>query len=199
MKRWPLIPTLVVAAAVLTMIGLGIWQLRRSEWKQALIARFESNRSQPPVAWPVVPPADDSLLYRRAKGFCLQPVAWRAIAGRNLADEPGWSHIASCRTGGAEGPGMEVDIGWSRSGEAPAWRGGEVNGIIVPDSTHRIRLVAQAPAAGLQASRPPSPSETPNNHLAYALQWFFFAATAAVIYVLALRRRREEEPKASKA
>jgi surfeit locus 1 family protein len=29
----------------------------------------------------------------------------------------------------------------------------------------------------------------PNNHLAYAVQWFLFAAVASVIYVLALRWR----------
>ncbi len=29
----------------------------------------------------------------------------------------------------------------------------------------------------------------PNNHLAYAVQWFLFAAIAGAIYVLALRRR----------
>ena len=36
----------------------------------------------------------------------------------------------------------------------------------------------------------PDPSDLPNNHLAYAGQWFFFAITAFIIYVLALRRRR---------
>lgn len=193
MRRWPVIPTLIVAAAVATMIGLGIWQLRRSEWKQGLIAQYEENRARPPVAWPSVPPADDSLFYRRARGFCLQPVAWRAVAGRNLQHEAGWSHIASCRTGGAEGPGMEVDVGWSKASGSPAWKGGTVEGVIVPDSRHRIRLVADNRPAGLPPSRPPLPAETPNNHLLYALQWFFFAAAAAIIYILALRKRRARE------
>ena len=35
----------------------------------------------------------------------------------------------------------------------------------------------------------PDPRDLPNNHLAYAGQWFFFALTALVIYILALRRR----------
>ena len=38
--RLPFWPTLIVAAAVATMIGLGIWQLRRMDEKEALIARF---------------------------------------------------------------------------------------------------------------------------------------------------------------
>ena len=29
----------------------------------------------------------------------------------------------------------------------------------------------------------------PNNHLAYAVQWFLFALTALVIYAIALRKR----------
>jgi hypothetical protein len=120
-------------------------------------------------------------------------VGWRAVAGRNLRDEPGWSHIAACRTGGAEGPGMQVVVGWSKSSAAPAWRGGPVSGIIAPDRKHRIRLVADRAAPGLEPSRPPNPAETPNNHLLYAIQWFFFAAAAAVIYALALRRRRREK------
>ena len=36
-RRWPLIPTILVAAAVATMIGLGIWQLQRREEKLALL------------------------------------------------------------------------------------------------------------------------------------------------------------------
>ncbi len=40
---------------------------------------------------------------------------------------------------------------------------------------------------------PPDPNDLPNNHLAYAGQWFFFALTALVIYWLALRRRWREK------
>jgi surfeit locus 1 family protein len=79
-----------------------------------------------------------------------------------------------------------VDLGFSRDLAAPAWTGGEVTGVIAPGP----RLVADPPLAGLEAMTRPDPGELPNNHLAYAGQWFFFALTALVIYVLALRRRR---------
>jgi surfeit locus 1 family protein len=200
--RFPLVPTIVVAAAVATMIGLGIWQLRRADEKQALLARYHAAAGQAPVAWPSVPPADDALLYRRAAGFCGEVTGWRAIAGRNRRGESGWSHIAACRTGGLEGPGMQVDMGWSRDHHQPqGWSGGAVAGVIAPDRQHRIRLVSAAGAPGLEPSAAPNPDELPNNHLLYAAQWFFFALAAAVIYVLALRRRQaahvaDEEPKA---
>ncbi|HEY5723247.1 MAG TPA: SURF1 family cytochrome oxidase biogenesis protein [Allosphingosinicella sp.] len=189
--KLPFIPTAIVAAAVATMIGLGIWQLQRAEWKKGMIAQYQANASLPPVAWPAVPPADESLLYRRASGFCLEPTAWRAVAGRNRKDEPGWAHIAACRTG-AEGPGMQVDVGWSKSSDNPAWRGGAVSGLIVPDRKHMIRLVADEAAPGLEPSKRPSPADTPNNHMMYALQWFFFALAAAAIYVLALWSRQRK-------
>ncbi len=192
MMRLPFWPTLVVAAAVVVMVGLGLWQVRRIDEKEALIARFHQASRLPPVAWPATPPDDDSLLYRRADGFCLKVVEWRAVAGRNSAGETGWSHIAACQTGGLEGPGMQVDMGWSKSSKAPTgWNGGPVNGVIAPDSKHKIRLVSSRGAPGLAPSAAPNPEAMPNNHLLYAIQWFFFAAAAAVIYLLALRRRQK--------
>jgi surfeit locus 1 family protein len=192
-KRVPIVATAIVALAVAAMVVLGTWQLRRSAWKTALIATYEANRGKPPIAWPAMLPKDDSqLLYRRATGYCLQPVGWRETVGHNAKGEPGWSHIASCRTGGAEGPGMEVDIGWSVQTGTPKWKGGPVAGTVVPDRRHRIRLVADRPAPGLQASVPTSPQDVPNNHFAYAIQWFLFALTGAVIYLVALRRRQRE-------
>ena len=50
-------------------------------------------------------------------------------------------------------------------------------------------LVADPPLAGLDPNPGPDLSAVPNNHLAYAVQWFVFASLAALIYALALRRR----------
>ena len=192
--KFPVIPTIVVAAAMATMIGLGIWQLGRAGEKEALIASYRAAASRPPVAWPAGPGDRKSLLYRHATGFCLEVTGWRSIAGRNRQGQPGWSHIAACRTGGAEGPGMQVDMGWGRDHHAPqGWRGGAVSGVIAPDREHEIRLVSDAPARGLLPTAAPNPEDLPNNHLMYAWQWFFFALTAGVIYVLALRRRQAKD------
>jgi cytochrome oxidase assembly protein ShyY1 len=189
----PFLPTLLVGAAVITMAGLGAWQLQRMDEKEALIARYQQASTLPPIAWPSVPPKNDALLYRKAEGFCTEVVGWRAIAGRNVAGDSGWSHIAACRTGGLEGPGMQVDMGWSKSSADPAgWRGGEVGGVIAPDRDFEIRLISSRPAPGLQPSAPPAPELTPNNHLYYAIQWFFFAFAAALIYWLALRKRQQK-------
>jgi hypothetical protein len=110
-----------------------------------------------------------------------------------LKGEPGYLVIADCRTG-VEGPGMAVELGWSKNPNAgKTWRGGLVSGTIAPDSRSLMRLVAASPGPGLSASAPPSPDTIPNNHLSYAVQWFLFAGIAALIYVLALRQRWRKE------
>jgi len=190
MKRWPVIPTIIVGIAVASMIGLGIWQLQRAQWKAGLLDHYEIASRLPPIAWPITPAKAEDYYFRRASGFCLEVTGWRPTAGRNVEGESGWSFIASCRTG-AEGPGMLADMGWSKSNQAPTWRGGEVSGVIASDKGRLIRLVAATPAPGLEPSAPPSRETVSNNHLLYAIQWFFFAGAAAVIYLLALRRRRE--------
>jgi len=195
MMRLPFWPTLIVGAAIATMIGLGVWQLQRAEWKEGLIARYAAASQLPPRAWPNVPPEGESFLYRRATGFCTEVVGWRAVAGRSAAGAKGWSHIAACRTG-LEGPGMQVDMGFSNSSAQPAWRGGEVSGIVAPDRENRFRLISDRAAPGLVPSAPPDPAATPNNHRMYAGQWFFFALAAAVIYILALRRRQKDTAQA---
>jgi surfeit locus 1 family protein len=201
-RRLPLIPTLIVALAVAAMIALGLWQLRRAEWKEALIARYSVAARQPAVAFPLVP-IDDSLLFRRSSAFCLQPVDHVVESGRSRAGASGWRHLVSCRRG-AEGPGIMIDVGWSRDfATKPNWRGGQVAGIIGPRPDHRsliasltgnaappgILLVALSPAPGLAPSALPSPADVPNNHRGYAVQWFLFAAVAAIIYAIAVRRR----------
>ena len=188
MKKLPLIPTLLVAAAVAVMIWLGIWQLQRLSQKRDLLAVYAAAQGQPPVAWPAVPDPRNPPLFRRASAFCLDVAGWRAASGRNQRGDSGWVHIASCRTG-AEGPGFQAVMGWSEEPRNPDWKGGPVSGVIGSDREHVIRLVATDPAPGLQRARSPSLEDVPNNHLFYAIQWFFFAGAATVIYLLALHKR----------
>jgi len=112
-------------------------------------------------------------------------------SGSNREGKAGFAHIASCSTGGAEGPGAKVAIGWSERPESPKWAGGLVNGIVAPDNVQLIKLVVTDKVEGLDQLSLPSPQQIPNNHLLYAIQWFIFATAAAVIYVLALRKRMQ--------
>ena len=194
-RRLPIIPTIFVLTAVAVMIGLGVWQLQRARWKEGLLARYAEADRLPPISFPTVPTRNDRLpLFRHATGVCLRVAGQRALAGENRAGEPGYVHILDCVTG-AEGPGMSVEVGWSKDPNAKVnWRGGLVSGVIAPDRRSRLRLVAASAPPGLEPSAPPSINSIPNNHRSYALQWFAFAITALVIYGLALRKRLKEEP-----
>jgi cytochrome oxidase assembly protein ShyY1 len=192
-RKWPLIPTILVVAAVATMIALGVWQLERRQEKLALLERLAAAQHLPPIAWPTAPSTAPLPLYRAATGHCLSVIGFRTAAGQNREGDSGFLVIADCRQGG-EGPGMAVELGWSKNPNAGReYKGGLVSGIIAPDRVSRMRLVAAEPGPGLMASAPPSPDSIPNNHLSYAIQWFLFAGIAALIYVLALRNRSREK------
>ena len=211
MKRIPVVATIVVAAAIALMIALGFWQLQRRGEKEALLKQYAANITRPAIAFPSIP-VNDSLLFRRASGMCLEPVSWSERSGRNAAGGSGWRQIAQCRTG-AEGPGMAVQVGVARSaGGKPDWKGGEVHGYIThaPDDQPLIlslfgtarpkslMLVSDTTPPGLDANPGPDLSAVPNNHLAYAVQWFIFAAIAGIIYALAVYWRiRPARPRSS--
>ena len=197
MKRLPLLPTLIVGLSVAAMIALGLWQLlTRLPEKEAYLAQLAANPSRPPIAFPTVP--DDTLLFRRTRGYCAGPVTQRS-AGAGAA---GFRIIATCAATPAAPPVL-VQLGTTRDPAARAtFAGGIVRGYIshAPDarpllaglwdhSPRQLMLVADTPPPGLARNTPPDLSAVPNNHLAYGVQWFFFAAIASVIYVLALRRR----------
>jgi cytochrome oxidase assembly protein ShyY1 len=201
-RRVPVFATILVAIAVAAMVALGIWQLQRRQEKDALVARLAANRDLPPIAFPQIPIGDD-LLFRRAGAFCLQPTAWQSEGGHDATGKPGWRQIAQCRTG-AEGAGFAVQIGVAATPNAKAtWAGGAVQGYIARAPDHRpliaglfdkgvpktLMLVADPPLGRLAANPAADLSSVPNNHLAYAVQWFLFAGIAATIYALALRRR----------
>jgi len=196
-RKLPLVPTIIVAAAVAVMIGLGIWQLRRADEKSRLLRQYAAAEKLPPIAFPTLPLATDQLpLFRHATGVCLRPVGRRTVPGEGTSGEPGYVHIVDCMTG-AEGPGMSVAVGWSKNPKAKInWVGGPVSGIIAPDNETRMRLVAASSPPGLETVAPPSLSSIANNHRSYAIQWFLFAGIAALIYGLALRLRWKKEQKA---
>jgi surfeit locus 1 family protein len=192
-RRLPIIPTILVALAVITMIGLGCWQLERRKEKEALLATYAAAANQPPIGWPSVPPKEPLPLFRSATANCLSVTGFRTAAGQNLKGEPGFLIIADCRTG-AEGPGVAIELGWSKDPNAGrGFVGGLVSGVIAPDRISRMRLVAASPGPGLMTSAPPSPDIIPNNHFSYAIQWFLFAGIAVVIYTLALRWRGQKQ------
>ena len=196
MRPLPILATLVVAAAVAVMIGLGIWQLQRAAWKDSMLGELTAAQSLPPLdldqalAGDIVPP----IAFRRVRVTCAaSEVTAAARAGRSLRGATGYSYFIPCRPG-AEGLAgrLQINAGWSQAPNSLLRLNadGPVEGRIgTAEAEGPIILTADTAIGPLQPSSPPAVDDIPNNHLAYAFQWFFFAATAALIFFLALRRR----------
>lgn len=185
-RRIPILATLIVLIAVAIMIRLGFWQLDRRHQKAAMLARYTAAESlSSDVPWPSRAGAarQESSLYRHSSLRCGSVSGISSVSGHNDKAQAGFAHIADCVL--ADGTHAPVVLGWSAEPNPPAWPGGAATGWIAPGP----RLVAHPPLAGLQPNAKPDPRDIPNNHLAYAVQWFLFAAVALVIYALALRKR----------
>ena len=186
-RRIPVVTTLIVLAAVAAMVSLGVWQLHRRQWKEALIARYErAETMNSEVPWPTGAGEYESALYRRSSVNCAIVTGMAAKSGRSATGQPGWAHIAHCSL--PSGGDADVALGWSNDPTPASWRGGPVSGWVA-GSDKAVRLIASPPQAGLAQLAPPDPRNLPNNHFSYAVQWFLFALTALVIYALALRKR----------
>ena len=188
MRRIPILATLVVIAAVATMIALGVWQLQRLGQKEAMLARYARVQTMSSdVPWPRDAAAAEAALFRHARVICERVLAQGATAGRNLAGTTGWAQTARCALDG--GGEATIALGWTQAPVVQPWAGGEIEGVVAPGEDGSVRLIAGKPPTGLQPLARPDPRDVPNNHFAYAIQWFLFAGVAAVIYGIALRRK----------
>jgi surfeit locus 1 family protein len=199
MKRLPILPTLIVAAAVAVLIGLGVWQLERAEWKEGLLAQYAAAAALPALDL-------DPLLGRAERDF--PPLSFRRVlvtcrarniapdlrGGRSAGGQSGYSYFVPCRPGadGLAGK-LWVNAGWSAmpDNDRKLSLDGLTSGVLGMADRDRDPIILTSAAAlpPFQPSAPPSLQDISNNHRLYAFQWFFFAAAAAIIYVLALRRR----------
>jgi len=176
--------TIIVAAAVAAMVALGVWQLRRADWKADLVARYQTAQAlSAAVPWPRTETELERSLFRWSGFTCERVLNIRTTAATSAEGTKGVAQIARCAIAG--GGEAEVALGWSGPVATVQWQGGEVAGVIAPGGV----LHASQVTPGLERLAPPDPSDLPNNHLMYAGQWFFFALTALAIYVLALRSR----------
>lgn len=196
----PLFPTLLTILAVALMVGLGLWQLQRMRWKDALLAEMAAAASAPlRDLGDAAPRSADAFRLVRAVVRCrAQPPVERG--GRNRDGASGYATWLLCEAGGAP---LWLDIGWhprpgSPDAAAAARRLADgkpaaMTGVIAPTETReaRFRLVVRDGVAPLRASAPPDMAEIPNNHLAYAIQWFAFAAVAMAVWAVYLRRWRQ--------
>ncbi|MDT0575249.1 SURF1 family cytochrome oxidase biogenesis protein [Croceicoccus sp. F390] len=186
-RRLPILPTIIVLAAALIMVGLGIWQYQRAGEKTALIQYYKAAGDRvDAVAFPTTDAANEASLYRRSSFSCRTVLEMGAIGATAADGTRGWGQTANCRL--ADGSEAQVMLGWMSEPTLTNWQGGDVSGIVAP-AGRNVRLMSDPPQAGLRPLAAPDPRNLPNNHMTYMVQWFFFAATALIIYGLAVRAR----------
>lgn len=205
--------TLVTVPAVAVMVGLGVWQLHRLEWKEALVARVQERIHAPPVPLPAAVDDADALDLRpvTVAGVLLDSRSQK-VPARPRQGRAGYEIVTPVQRAG--GPPVLVNRGWvpldyhaAPGPDRPvAWRGvarvpGSSGWVHIPDLVALTGIAAALPVvvevtpgqepAGAPAGIEPR-AELPNNHAQYALTWFGLAATLVVIYVLSQRRRPRE-------
>lgn len=133
-------PTVFTVPAVLLMLGLGIWQLERLQWKEALIAERTERTSAAAIALPG--PATDvaDLEYYRVliTGEFLHDKEI-FLGARSLNGNAGYHVVTPFRL--ADGRVLFVDRGWiplSRKA-AETRQAGEVKGAVTLDAVIRLR------------------------------------------------------------
>ena len=201
-RRIPVIPTIITAAGVLILCGLGRWQLERREWKHDLIARLAAAPRLPevtPAEFRAAMMGDVSVQYRRARIDChagpKKPYDLRP--GSSASGDSGFFVVVSCRPN-SRPPDIVAVAGWTRRVDAKDQiinLDHSLAGVVIEnpygkaEGRPRFMLIPDTAIAPLQRPQQPSAEDLPDNHLAYAGQWFGLAIALAAIHGLWLRRR----------
>jgi len=171
-RRGLLGPAIAAAIAFAIMISLGVWQLQRLAWKEALIARIEARIHQPPAPlppqaqWKGLAPDDYEYRHVSAKGRYLpgEVLIFRssapAVADRTVG--PGYQVFAPFALAG--GGALLVNRGfaplaWKDKADirsAPPAGEVEISGLMRGPEDRNAFTPADEPAKGLFYTRDPA-------------------------------------------
>ncbi len=212
-----IVPLVFGIAGFAILVGLGLWQLQRLEWKRGVIATIEARLAEPPGAVPPAPTeaADE---YRRvaASGvigsgeihvYTATPsggVGYRVIApftledGRAILLDRGFAPIAEKDGARPTGPArVEGALLWPDDGsggppdlDRNVWIARDPAAMAATLGTEPVLLVVErsAPPDGLLPL--PVTVDIPNRHLEYVVTWFGLAAVWAGMTAYLLWRIR---------
>jgi surfeit locus 1 family protein len=210
--RFPIGLTLATVVAVAIMAGLGVWQLRRLDWKHEEVARIAALGHAAPE--PIGP-----MLARIAggKNADFTRVAADCAAGapapsvfRMTTDNGDWiaRALAACRLAGPAYDGVVIDRGFLTSSRGST----AMPATALPPPVHVVGVLfamPRPPAVGLarpapvvlsvERETPPPPGVEPAPYAAatdnlryvgaYAPTWFGLAGALACVYAAMLWRR----------
>lgn len=222
MRRY-LFPVLIGVLGCAILVSLGLWQLKRMDWKQGMLAQIQSRIESAPIALP--PAYEPQMKY--------QPVR---LSGTTTGDEidvlsgtretgGGYQVISGFITD--DGRRILLDRGFvdqdhkhdprpptrlevagnlhwpeEKSSATPApnleqniWFARDVPAMAAQLGTEPVLVVAAAVAGDPQGVRPipVAIQGIPNNHLSYAVQWFMIALAWAGMTVALIWRIRQRQ------
>lgn len=205
----------LIGAGVL--VSLGVWQLQRLAWKEAILAEIDARIAAAPVALPAVPDAQaDRYLPVEATGrFTGQALrvlvsqkeigaGYRIVevfetGGRRVLVDRGFVGVEdkvalavtdATVTGNLHWPD-EVDS-YTPAPEGDLWFARDVPAMAKALGTEPVLIVARSDTGDGIAPLPVDTAGIPNNHFGYAIQWFGMAAVwlgMTLFYLWRIRRR----------
>ena len=204
MTRRMIAPLIFGIVGVAILVALGTWQLRRLEWKTAILAEIDARLAAAPVEVPPEPTREaDQYLRVRAAGT-LEPgelhvytsvesrgVGYRVIAPMTLADgrrvllDRGFVPIGEKDAARATGPiAVTGSLAWPQETDSftsppdrakNIWFARDVPLMAAALDTLPVMIVVAESDAPDAPMPLPVTVNIPNDHLQYAITWFLLA------------------------
>jgi surfeit locus 1 family protein len=201
------------------LVSLGVWQMQRLAWKEAIIGKAEGMIAAAPIPLPADPdPATDRYRAVRVTGAFIGGEAHVLTSTRE--DGPGFLVVAAYLT--TDGRRILIDRGYvpetakttPRPGRAVAvegnlnwpddvtsstppydadraiWYGRDVTGIAGLLETEPVLIIARSDTGDGVTAQPVTTAGFRNDHWQYAVTWFSLAAVWLGMTVLLLWRIR---------
>lgn len=209
----------LLGAAVL--IGLGVWQMQRLEWKEAILADIDARITASPVALPANPdaqadrylpvtltgvvqdPAIRVLVSQKQVGAGYRIIRPMQVDGRRIMVDLGFLPIQQTTPGVPTGPvTVQGNLHWpdeidsytpEPDLEADIWFARDLPRMADHLNTEPVLVVARATSLpeGALTPLPVDTSGIPNDHLGYAVTWFGLAIVWVVMTGFFLWRIRK--------
>ena len=139
-RRFPIVATVATAISLAILVGLGVWQVQRLHWKQALLARIEARQAAPPRPLAAVlagaRPGED-VEFTRVRVSCPGLASARFVELYSIRDgDPGSRLVSACPLSGAGYDAVLVDRGFvgqaisARPPQAPSATPVAVTGVL---------------------------------------------------------------------
>jgi surfeit locus 1 family protein len=219
MMRRMIVPLLFGLLGAAVLIGLGLWQLQRLDWKQGVLAAIDARLADAPVTLPEWPNRDrdaylavtvegrftgesvDVLASLKQVGAVFRVVeVFETRTGRRILVDRGYvtdDRRPEART--AAEAEVSGNLHWPEEVDRftpppdPAtgiWFARDLDAMADALATERVLVVARSYTGDGIEPLPVDSATVPNNHLQYAITWFSLAVVWLGMTVLLLWRIR---------